>query len=62
MTSVAAVGPTNGSSPTEAGDEASVQKALQEGIANFMLAILQSAEGDLISAINDTTSDPDAAG
>jgi hypothetical protein len=62
MTSVPPVDPTSSGSPAATGDDAKVQKAFQEGLLNFMLSILQGAESDLASAINDKTSEPDAVG
>ena len=42
-------------------DTATLQQAFAEGVVKFMGVELQSSESDTIEAINDTTSDPDAA-
>jgi hypothetical protein len=61
VTNVEAVDPTS-SNPTDTGDQAQVEDAFQQGLLKFMLTMLQGAESDVISAINDDTSDPDAVG
>lgn len=50
----AAPDPATDSAPTD------LQQAFAEGVVRFMAAELESSESDTISAINDTTSDPDA--
>jgi hypothetical protein len=61
MSSVPAIDPTSSASPADVSDDAKVQQAFQQGILTFMISVLQGAESDVISAINDTTSDPDGA-
>ncbi|WP_407158250.1 hypothetical protein [Bradyrhizobium sp. STM 3557] len=65
MADITAADQVRNSDPgTSSGDTPNmeVQNAFQNALANFMLAVLQGAESDLVSAINDNTSDPDAAG
>jgi hypothetical protein len=62
MANVDAVAPTNSGDPTDTDGQAEVQAAFQTGLLNFMLSVLQSSESDVIDAINDDTSDPDAVG
>lgn len=63
MSTVTPVDSAGTSNPADATTpDSQVQQAFQEGIANFMLAFLQSAESDLTEAINDKTSDPDSPG
>jgi hypothetical protein len=62
MSSVPPVDTTGPSGPAHQDpDNAQVEKAFQEGIANYMLSFVQSAESDVTESINDNTSDPDAA-
>jgi hypothetical protein len=61
MSNVRAIDPTNGAASADASEDAKVQQAFQQGILTFMISVLQGAESDIISAINDTTSDPDGA-
>ncbi len=63
MTDIAPVGQVGGAAtPTPTTDSSStqLQQAFADGVVQFMGAELQSSESDTISAINDTTSDPDA--
>lgn len=63
MMDVTAVGQAGGTAaPEPAPDSAQtdLQQAFAQGVVRFMAAELQSSESDTISAINDTTSDPDA--
>jgi hypothetical protein len=63
MTSVNAVDPTtSGSSPTDTSDLTTVQDVFEQGLLKLALTMLQGAESDIISAINDDSSDPDAVG
>lgn len=46
--------------PANETDAATLQNAFAQGIVQFMGVMLQSAESDVISSINDSTSDPDS--
>ena len=41
-------------------DSGHLGDAFSQGIVQYMGSMLQSSESDIIDAINDTTSDPDA--
>ncbi len=63
MTDITPVAPAGGAAPTNPSnptDPSQLQQAFAEGIVKFMGIELQNSESDTISAINDTTSDPDA--
>jgi hypothetical protein len=63
MSDVTPAGQVNSAVTTDPGSEADATKAQQafaDGIAQFMASLLQGAQSDIISAINDTSSDPDA--
>ena len=63
MMDVTAVGQAGGAAapdPTQDVAPTDLQQAFAEGVVRFMAAELESSESDTISAINDTTSDPDA--
>lgn len=65
MTSVGPVTQTSSSSATDPGSQTAqtaMQQAFADGIVKFMGIMLQGAESDIISAINDNTSTPDAPG
>ncbi len=59
-TAVGQVGAATAADPAPDTVPADLQQAFAEGVVRFMAAELQSSESDTISAINDTTSDPDA--
>jgi hypothetical protein len=61
MNNVEAVDPTSSNDP-DVHNQADVQEAFQMGLIKFMITMLQGAESDVVSAINDNTSDPDAVG
>ena len=63
MTGIPPVGKVDAAAPPDPSDDSSaaeLQQAFSTGIVQFMGTVLQSSEGDLIDAINDNTSDPDA--
>ena len=45
---------------TSSSDTSEMADAFSKGLLQFMGTMLQSSESDVIDAINDTTSDPDA--
>ena len=61
MNSITAIDPTSNGSPADTGADATAQAAFQQGIVKFMATLLQGAESDIISSINDSSSDPDDA-
>jgi len=57
---VAPVSSTTSSDPATAPASAELANAFAQGIVQFMGTMIQSTEGDIQEACNDTTSDPDA--
>jgi hypothetical protein len=62
VSSITAIDASGSGSPADPSDDDQVQEAFEQGLLNFMLTLLQSAQSDITSAINDTTSDPDDPG
>ena len=57
---VSATSPATAADPADTGDSGEMAAAFSKGIVEYMGSMLQSSESDIIDAINDTTSDPDA--
>ena len=46
--------------PSSSADQTELQNAFAQGIVQFMGTMMQSLESDVVDAINDDTSTPDA--
>ncbi len=60
MSGIAPVSAAATTPPDTDADSGDLGDAFSQGIVQYMGSMLQSSESDIIDAINDTTSDPDA--